>query len=204
AQTVSSSCLGGPLADSGFVPPDSMGAVGPTQFLVGVNGLVRTFSKAGATDGALNTSTDAFFAPVLGTAFASDPRVRYDRLSGRWFITMITVDRNAGNLQPVNKLLLAVSSGGTITSVSSFTFFSFQQDAVTPVGNDAGCFLDYDTLGMDVNALYVGANFFCVRVINGTNQSVYIDSGAFVIRKSSVLGTGPMVVTAFRNLTNGT
>jgi hypothetical protein len=203
-QNVTTSFLGGQFSDSGFVPPDSMGAAGPSQFLVGINGLMRSFQKSGAADGALNTTTNNFFASVLGGKEAGDPRVRYDRLSGRWFITMISVDPTAGSLQPVNRLLLAVSSGGTIASASSFTFFAFQQDAVTPVGNDAGCFLDYDTLGVDANALYVGANFFCIRVVNGVNQPVFVDSGAFVIRKSSVLGAGPMVVTAFRNLTNGT
>jgi hypothetical protein len=200
-QSVTTNFLGGTLGESGFVPPDSMGAAGPTQFLVGINGLIRTFDKnTGVADGTLNTTADNFFSSVRGTNFTSDPRVRYDRLSGRWFVTMITVNPNAGALQPANQLVLAVSSGSAISSISSFTFFSFQQDAVTPVGIDAGCFLDYDTLGVDVNALYVGGNMFCVS----GQQSVYTDSSLWVIRKSSVLGMGPMVVTVFRNLTNGT
>src|SRR2546423_80348 len=33
------------LADTSSVPPDSMGAVGPSQFLVFVNGRIRTFNK---------------------------------------------------------------------------------------------------------------------------------------------------------------
>jgi hypothetical protein len=198
-QTVGTNFLGGTFNDSGFIPPDSMGAAGPTQFVVVINGLIRTFDKAGNADNALNTSTDSFFASVLGTNFTSDPRIRYDRLSGRWFITMLTVDPNAGDLQPANNLLLAVSSGSTIASSSSFTFFAFQQDSVTPAGTDAGCFWDYDTLGIDVNALYVGGNIFCVQ----GNAAPYTDSSLFVIRKSSVVGAGPIVVTAFRNITNG-
>src|SRR4029077_8067386 len=37
----------------GFAPPDSMGAVGPTQFLFISNGYIRTFTKAGVLDGVL-------------------------------------------------------------------------------------------------------------------------------------------------------
>jgi hypothetical protein len=200
--SAASSFLGASLATAGSIPPDSMGAAGPTQFLVGVNGLIKTFDKStGTADGVLSTTTDAFFGPVLGAGLVtSDPRVRYDRLSGRWFVTMVSVDPAAGNLQPANSLLLAVSSGGTITPTSTFTLFAFKQDSVTPAGNDAGCFLDFDTLGLDVNALYVGGNFFCS---NGTTAP-YQDSSELVIRKASVLGSGPIVVTAFRNLTNGT
>ena len=46
-QTVATSFLAARLGDSGFIPPDSMGAVGPTQILAVVNGRIRVFSKAG-------------------------------------------------------------------------------------------------------------------------------------------------------------
>jgi hypothetical protein len=36
---------GATLAETGAFPPDTMGAVGPTQFVVFVNGRVRTFNK---------------------------------------------------------------------------------------------------------------------------------------------------------------
>src|SRR5439155_16245347 len=112
--SVGSSFTGATLAaDSQFVPPDSMGAVGPTQFLVGVNGRIRVFSKAGAV-GQLNATLDTFFSsvltPVAGT-HSTDPRVRYDPLSGKWFVTAI-------DFTPPdyinNRVLLAVSDGSTI------------------------------------------------------------------------------------------
>src|SRR5438132_6127930 len=77
-QTVGGSFLGAQLSESGFIPPDSMGAVGLTQFLVGINGRIKVFSKAGVLGG-LNTTTNNFFASVRGTASTSDPRVRFDR-----------------------------------------------------------------------------------------------------------------------------
>src|SRR5579864_7975112 len=42
-------------ADTGAFPPDSMGAVGPTQFIIFVNGRLASYSKAtGFGDGVLN------------------------------------------------------------------------------------------------------------------------------------------------------
>ena len=72
-----------------------MGAVGPTQYVVDLNGRIRSFDKAtGLADGVLNVDTDVFWASVMTPAvcnFTSDPRIRYDRLSGRWFFVMIDV-----------------------------------------------------------------------------------------------------------------
>ena len=63
-----------------------MGAVGPTQFFVFLNGRLRTFNKTtGTADGVINVDPDVFFASVLTTpganevVFTSDPNVRYDR-----------------------------------------------------------------------------------------------------------------------------
>src|SRR5262249_51094049 len=122
-QAVGLTFLGGTLADSGLVPADAMGAAGTTQFVVGINGLIRTVTKFGTAGRGPDTWMDSFFGPVRGTSVATVPRVRYDRLSGRWFIVATSaVDHGTSALQPVNKVLLAVSGGGTITSSSSFTF----------------------------------------------------------------------------------
>ena len=119
-----------------------MGAVGPTQFIVAVNGRIRSFNKTtGVADGVLNTTMDTFFGSVMtpptNTNFTSDPHIRYDRLSGRWFVVMIDVP--GGSVTLPNRVLIAVSSGGTISNASSFTFFYFQHDLVSPAG-DTGNF----------------------------------------------------------------
>jgi hypothetical protein len=190
-QTIGTSFTGATIADTpGFVPPDSMGAVGPSQYLVTVNGRFRSFSTTtGLADGALNVDPDVFFGSVR-SAGTSDPRVRYDRLSGRWFITMIDV--NGTN----NRILIAVSSGSTIASASSFTFFDIPSDSTAPTRTTTD-FADYDTLGIDANALYIGTNVFA-----GTGA--FKGTDGYVVRKSSVLGAGPAVVTVFRNLAVGT
>ncbi len=176
-QTVGTSFLGAQLSDTiGYVPPDSMADVGTDQIVVCVNGRIRTFDKNGVADGALDTPTDNFFASVLGSSSTSDPRVRFDRLSGHWFITMITVNTP-------NFVLVAVSSGPTITSTSSFTFYSFQADPSN--------FGDYDTLGVDASALYIGLNIF--------NGNSFVNTTGFVVNKANLIN-GTLTVTTFANL----
>jgi hypothetical protein len=187
AQTLATNFTGATLAETSAFPPDSMGAVGPTQFLLGVNGRIKVFDKETGAPGPLNASMNAFFDLVRNGAGTSDPRVRYDRLSGRWFVLIINVALS-------NRVLLAVSDAGIITSDTVWTFFFFQQDAVAPAG-DFACLADYPTLGIDAHALYIGVNQFC-----GLSLS-YQGTTAFVVRKSSVLDGGPIVVSAFRNLT---
>src|SRR2546426_590016 len=71
--------------ESPYVPPDSMGDVGPTQVLVPVNGRIKVFDKSG-TPGDLNADLDVFFASAGDGSGASDPQVRDGRLTGRWFL----------------------------------------------------------------------------------------------------------------------
>ncbi|MFL6230224.1 MAG: lamin tail domain-containing protein [Pyrinomonadaceae bacterium] len=204
-QTVGTNFTGATLADTGAFPPDSMGAVGPTQFVVFVNGRLRTFNKAtGAADGVVNADPDVFFSSVMTPVvspvvlnFTSDPQVRYDRLTGRWFLNIIDVPcTNATcTITAPNRYLIAVSdaaSAGVISGGTVWTFYFVQQNTVG--GGDSGEFLDYPSLGVDNNALYVGGNMFDATTSNFNGTTV------FVIRKSSVLSGGPVVTTAFRGL----
>jgi hypothetical protein len=183
------SFLGAQASDSGFIPPDSMGAVGPSQVLVFVNGRIRVFDKQG-NQGGLNVSDAAFWAPVRNGSEPTDPGVEYDRLAQRWIVSGInTEDTN-------NRIMLAISDGPTITSTSDFTFFSFNEAAPPP--SASARFADYPQLGVDENAIYVGVNEFASASAGG-----FLGTSVFVIRKSSVMGAGPIVVTAFRNLISG-
>jgi hypothetical protein len=178
AVTLGTSFLGAQISDTpGFVPPDSMGAVGPSQVVVAVNGRLKVFDKSG--NPRFDIDMDAFFAPVSEGSGTSDPHVRYDRLSKRWFIVMINLT------QPSNKVLIAVSSGPTISNQSSFTFFSFGNPALNNTLS-----ADYPTLGVDRFALYIGTNDF-------TSSGQAVSTTGFVVRKSALLNSS-LVGTAFQ------
>jgi hypothetical protein len=196
-QTADLSFTAATYTDTGSFPPDSMGAVGPAQYVAAVNGRLRSFNKTtGLADGVLNVDMDVFFEPVMTPPatnnFTSDPRIRYDRLSGRWFLIIIDVPGRAGALP--NRVLLAVSDSGVLTPATVWSFYYFQHDVVSPAG-DSGQFADYPTLGIDANALYIGVNLFGTR-----GSGSFANTTGFVIRKSSVLNGGPIVVSAFRGL----
>ena len=174
----------------GFIPPDTIGDVGPTQIVVTVNGRIRVFDKAG-NPGPLNSDMDNFFNSVRNGAQTSDPHVRYDRLSQRWYIVIINVPLIGGTPNGPNRVLIAMSSGPTITGAGSFTFFQFQQDLPNP-GQTNG-FADYPTLGVDRFALYVGMNVF------NQNGTAFLGTTAYVINKANLIAN-TLTVTAFRNI----
>ncbi len=84
------------------------------------------------------------------------PRVRYDRLSGRWFVTAL-------NFTAINnRVLVAVTdaaSNGVISNATVWTYFYFQHNLDAPAG-DTDTFLDSASLGVDANALVIGGNVF--------------------------------------------
>jgi hypothetical protein len=182
-QGLSSSVVGITLGEAGAVPPDAHGGVSPTQVCIIANGRIKFRNKSSLTTDIFSVTTDSFFGSVRNGSGTSDPRVRYDRLSGRWFIIII-------NVSSPNRVLIAVSNSSTVTATSSFTFYQFTQDAVGTPGGDAGGLFDYPSLGVDNNALYIGGNMFVGGFVGPT---------VFVVRKSTLL-TGTLNVTAFRNL----
>jgi hypothetical protein len=112
-----------------------MGTVGPTQYIAFENGRLRSFTKAGVADGVMNANPDTFFAsvktPVGGAVvldFTSDPQIRYDRFTSRWFIVIIDVPCTNATCTTTapNRVLLAVSnaaSNGTITGATVWDLF---------------------------------------------------------------------------------
>ena len=168
-------------------PPDTMGAIGPTQFISFVNCNIVSFDKStGSPDGVLNTTPNNFFNSVRSNS-TSDSHIRYDRTSQRWFLSIIDITF------PNNRLLLAVSNTSTITPSTTWGFFFVQ----TAIGTHTNCLADYPTPGVDANAIYVGVNQFCGSSLATAS---YAGSDLIVIQKSSILGAGPIHATGFQSL----
>jgi hypothetical protein len=177
--------------DSVALPPNPDGAVGPTQVMVVTDGSFKLYDKSGNPSGSLNVTDAAFFASVSGGAPVGSPHVRYDRLSGRWFVTELTLTATS------NRILLAVSSGSTLVNTASFSFYQFQHDLVGTTPNmDTGHYAANPSLGVDANALYVGVNEFT------TSGGAVQNTTGYVINKASLLA-GTLMVTAFRGLAVG-
>jgi hypothetical protein len=153
-------------------PPDPNGDVGPRQVAVITNGSLKVFEKPSVTDRPLVTTNlnsdtpapsdffitlDDLFLPLRRreTMFVSDPHIRFDRLTRRWFITAIEVNVSFDN----NLILLAVSDGEQLTDETSFNYFSFPSAVVQNNGPEAAL-LDFPTLGVDKYSVLIGGNDF--------------------------------------------
>jgi hypothetical protein len=183
--TVLQSYTGLTLGETGSLPPDPSGAAGPSQFILAANGRIRSFSKTtGTADGVLNVALNTFFTPVRNGAAVSSPKIKYDRLAGRWFII-------AGTDALPGRIVIASSNASTIVAntVWSFFFFDNSYPAVTT------CAIDSPTLGIDNAALYIGVVQFCDA---GTT---YGGTSGYVVRKTSVIDAAAIAVTGFHGLT---
>jgi hypothetical protein len=191
AQTLVDEIIGPAITDTalGNFPPDTMGAVGPTQFLFSVNGRFRAFNKNSPHTQIADVDQQVFWFGVADPAGVSDGHVRYDESTQRWFITEI--DTPASD----NHILLAVSSGPDL-STASWSLFALAGTGGT-VASDMGCFADYDTPGIDQNAIYIGENMFC-----GVAKK-YTHSNLYVIQKSSAL-TSTVNFTSIYNVVTPT
>jgi hypothetical protein len=182
--TVSQSFVAGTLGELGSLPPDPSASAGPTQFIFAANGRIRTFARGTlGPDGVMNLTLNAFFTPVRNGASTFTPKVKYDRLAGRWFIIAAT-DALPG------RIVIASSNSATISGSTIWSFFAFDNSFT-----GTGCAIDSPTLGIDPYALYIGVIQFC------SNGTVYSGTSGFVVRKTSVIDSATPVVTAFNNLT---
>ncbi|MFZ1322921.1 MAG: hypothetical protein WAT71_15295 [Ignavibacteria bacterium] len=184
-QTIGANFQGPKLSESGYIPPDTQGDVGPTQALVCANGRIKVYSKAGVVGG-LNSDLDVFFNSVRNGSGISDPHIRYDRLTQRWYVVAINTQ------SAPNRIVIARSSGPTISNLASFTFFQFTANLP---GSLSG-FADYPTLGVDKNALYIGMNMFNAAL------TAFIGCNGYVINKAN-LNSGTLTATGFTLFTNG-
>lgn len=173
-------------------PPYTMGAIGPTQYVVCCNGIICTFdSTTGAPDGVLNTLSGNFFNTVLNPDFlSSNPRIRFDMGTNAWYVVMNTYNPKAN---VPNQILVASSDSATITSKTIWSFFYFTPGESSSM--QSVYFADFPTLGIDNNYLVIGVNALNV------STDTYVTSDAFAITKQSIEKGDPKVY-AFRNLMN--
>lgn len=155
--------------ESPYTPPDNCGDVGFTQIIATANCRMKIFNKP-SVNGApvttnpgtgtttlstsLNFDLNVFFSnPGLSITGISDPHVRFDRLSGRWFVVAIDITNKTNNY-----CCVAISdASATITASTNFTIYYFN---VSETGGSSSDFYDYPTLGVDKNYLYIGGNMF--------------------------------------------
>ncbi|MGI8905333.1 MAG: beta strand repeat-containing protein [Candidatus Sumerlaeaceae bacterium] len=166
-----------------FIPPDTQGAIGPNHFVEMTNATVSVFTRAGVK--LTTASLDSFFTlTVSGTTYprngSTDPRVIYDRRSGRWFACIIEI--GASSSGAANNIILAVSrTSDAITTVWDKYLIPTAQGGAT--GNTK--FNDYESLGLDDNGVYFGMRVFTK---SGSHARIVVTPKSPLIAASPSLG----------------
>jgi hypothetical protein len=157
----------------GFLPPDTVGDVGRTQYFQAVNSAAMVFSKStGARLLPQAVTLDSFWANVPGcTGGNGDPIVIYDHLANRWIISQMRFQTNGGTVSGPERdpdtnapwiRPLAVPAGTE----------SYECVAISQTGDATGAYYryafkidnillnDYPKMGVWPNGYYMSFNMF--------------------------------------------
>lgn len=153
--------------DGAFRPPDTMGAVGLTQYVETTNGSVTVYDKASGTV-LSRVGANAFWQAAGASGSAGDQRVLFDMYTNRWIMN--------GFCASTNEVCIAVSD----TSDALGTWRATK--IVTPTTNIA----DYPTLAVTQGAVIIGTNNF-------STSGGFTGNSLFTIPRASLFGGTPSV-----------
>lgn len=167
----------------GLIPPDTMGAVGTTQYVELINGSFSVYNKAtGALAAPRITDSTFWTTKAGGQATGGDPRVLFDKPTQRW----IAIGFNSAG----NGLQIATS----VTDDALGAWKSAQFGVFGEPGR-FNALADYPTLALSGNAIIVGTNDFSAAT-NGGTRSLRGTTLNVLNRTDVFKAVGPDVSTA--------
>ncbi|MEG3437465.1 hypothetical protein V0288_10075 [Pannus brasiliensis CCIBt3594] len=171
--TIGANFTGTTRSQSGFIPPDTMGAAGPNHIVELINGTYAVYNKSGALQGS-RVSLNQFWQSAGVTpagSFAFDPRILYDPFSQRWFAA--AVDNSGGN----NNFLVGVSNSSN--PLSGWKAFSIDSNTANTR------WADFPALGINGDKVTIAANMFPITGQGATTATTTI----LTIDKNSLITT---------------
>jgi hypothetical protein len=157
------------LGYTGYIPPDTIGAVGPNHYVEALNLTMGVYAK-GTGNLLSSRSFASFFSPLGGIQNQSDPFVTYDTFTDQFVVGVI--DYNSLD----SRLDLAVSTTSDPTGSWTFRRYDMTHDTTS------GTYLsDYPRFGYNADAYVVTFNMF-----PNPSGSQHVDT--LSIRKSDLAG----------------
>ena len=148
-----------------FQPPDTMGAVGPTQFVDITNGAVGVFDKA--TGNRTQYISDInFWANAGQSGTQGDSRILFDKPNNRWIAASFGAS--------VSDIQIAISDGPNAMG-------TWKSTKITNVA----AFADFPTLAMDAKGVYIGTNNF------NAAGNAFLGTSLITIPKSDLFSAAP-------------
>jgi len=174
----------------GCIPPDTTGAVGPTQYVQMVNSTFSVYAKNG-TKLSGPTQINALFQSLPDTSRchidnSGDPIVVYDQLADRWVVTQFAVGGGNG---PTSSECVAVSKSGDATG----QYYIYDFDLTNSNGK---LFEDYPKLGLWPDAYYMSTHEF--TFLNATPAGQFQGAAAWALERDKMLLGQPARIVYFR------
>lgn len=179
------------------IPPDPIGAAGPSHLVSVVNTSIEWHTKAGVQEVSKRlgknstTHSGSFFESLTPTTGTFDPKVIYDQYAGRFLVVSLervgTVNDAPGN---ISRILLAVSDD---SNPNGTWYFHAIDSKLTITSGDGthDSWADYPGFAVDEEALYVTANMF--RFAGGFS----LDSRVWIIAKSPFYSGGSATFSVY-------
>ena len=168
-------------------PPDQGMCAGNGYVLEAVNDVMNVFNTAGVSQLPDNTATNIVagfprnvnhavdlnsfygYAPAINRStgvrgpFVTDPTCLYDKDTGAWFVTVLTLETvpTSGAFTTVNHLDIAVSATSNPTGARNIYQMDVTNDGTNTGGTNPGPYLgDYPHIGADANGFYITTNAY--------------------------------------------
>lgn len=165
-----------------FVPPDTNGAVGASQFVQIVNVTLAVYDKTAGSKvmgPALISSVWSGFGGPCQTGNGGDPIVLYDQLAGRWFISQLQFNSDSSS----NQECIAVSTSSDATGSYNRYQFDFGDQ-----------FPDYPKFAVWPDAYYSSQNMFVP--FHGATK--FAGARACALDRAAMLAGSPATMICFQ------
>ncbi len=139
------------ISNSGWIPPDTIGAVGPGHVVEAVNSGFAIYTKLGTELQGYTTFSSFLDTPVGWYGSMFDPRVVYDGLRGKFVMLVLGVD----DVNSESYYWIAVSK--TSNPLDGWCTFLY---SATDTSGSSTAWLDYVGVATDGNGVAVSGNYF--------------------------------------------
>jgi len=137
-------------AQSGYIPPDPIVAVGPQHVVVNVNSMIRIYDRLGVQK--LSTSASSWYTGLVPSgAMVFDPRILYDPHWDRFIMVWV-----ASNFSNNSAFMVSCSK----TSDPTGGWWNYALDATVNGSTPTTTWADYPRHGVTPDVITIAANMF--------------------------------------------
>ena len=182
---------------AGLVPPDTMGAVGTTQYVQLINGTFSVYNKATGALATPRVRDNTFWQAAGGTSTGGDPRILFDTTTSRWLavgFSTVGSTPNPSSATPYTQITgLQVAVSATADALGVWKSASFTAYNGAGFG---GAIADYPTLSISGDAILIGTNNFAPATAGGAQG--FRGTTLNVLNRSDVFTAAGPVLTSLK------